>query len=278
MESFNLTYRSSTIYYQKAGQGGKLLFCFHGYDESSASFDFLEEALRDSYILISIDLPFHGKTVWNEKTRFRPEDLLQIIEGILKEQHVKHPKIQLAGYSMGGRLALSLIELIPERIEKVFLFSPDGLVMNAWYWLATHNYLGNRLFKYTMHKPAWFFGTMNLMRRIGLANRSIHKFASSSIENPEERELLYKRWTCMSPCRPNLKKIKSLIIEHEIFVELIYGRFDRIILYSRGEAFREGIESNSRLTLLDEGHQLLKAKWLNSILPLFDRSLNPSNH
>jgi pimeloyl-ACP methyl ester carboxylesterase len=236
----------------------------------------LEETLVDAYTLLTIDLPFHGKTIWNEGHTLA--QLLQIVEEILKDQNIKQDKLQLAGYSTGGRLALSLLELVPGKIEKIFLFSPDGLVMNGWYWLAMHNRLGNRLFEYTMHHPGWFFRMMDLTRRIGLSNRSVHKFAKSSIEKPEERELLYKRWTCMAPSRPDLKKIKSLILAHPIFVELIYGRFDRIIRYSRGEEFRKGIETHSRLTILDAGHQLLQARWLDQIIPLFDRSMNHSDH
>jgi hypothetical protein len=51
-------------------------------------------------------------------------------------------------------------------------------------------------------------------------------------------------------------------------VDLIYGKFDRIILSSRGMKFRKGIEKYASLTEIHSGHQVLHEKHVKEILPL----------
>ena len=43
-------------------------------------------------------------------------------------------------------------------------------------------------------------------------------------------------------------------------VRLIYGKHDRIILASRGEKFRKGIEEYCDLSVISSGHQVLHEK------------------
>ena len=44
-------------------------------------------------------------------------------------------KVALAGYSMGGRVCLTITELLPELIDRVLLIASDGLVFNPLYFL-----------------------------------------------------------------------------------------------------------------------------------------------
>src|SRR5215831_2285952 len=127
MKSFFLPYQSSQVYYQIGGKGKKILCCFHGYGESSESFAFLENYLGDEFSLLCIDLPFHGKTEWNEGTHFTPYELVLIINEILQQFPESGPKIYLMGFSLGGRIALSLFETIPEKIGSLILLAADGL-------------------------------------------------------------------------------------------------------------------------------------------------------
>ena len=110
MHSVFLTYKSSLIHYRKGGEGKRLLFCFHGYGESSESFAFLETPLDREFTLVAIDLPFHGKTDWREGLYLDPKDLLAIIRQIGTGLPGANQPWWLMGYSMGGRVALSLLD------------------------------------------------------------------------------------------------------------------------------------------------------------------------
>jgi pimeloyl-ACP methyl ester carboxylesterase len=264
MELQQLSYRNSTIAYYRFGTGSKTVVCFHGYGENATIFSFLSKYIDNQYTFYSIDLPFHGNTDWKEGLVFDYNDLSAIV---LQITGAGDTKLRLMGFSLGGRMALGLYQLIPEKIEKIILLAPDGLKMNFWYWLATQTWLGNRFFGFTMKKPGWFFGLLKVMNKLKLVNASIFKFVNYYIGNKEVRRLLYTRWTTLRKIKPDLQKIKILIRENKTPVRLIYGKHDRIILSSVGEKFRNGIEEYCTLSVIHSGHQVLHEKHIEEILP-----------
>lgn len=278
MEQGYLHYRNSTIGYLRFGSGPKTAICFHGYGEDSASFSFFAKYAGNQYTFYSIDLPFHGKTEWKEGLIFTAKDLLLILEEILRPDPPEpacrtgrpgtpDPKLSLIGFSLGGRIALSLYQAIPEKIEKMVLLAPDGLKMNFWYWLSTQTWLGNKFFAFTLKHPGWFFGFLKILNKLKLVNASIFKFVNYYIGDKEVRRLLYARWTTLRKLKPRLKKIKSLVNNNKTPVRLIYGMHDRIILSSVGEKFRKGIEDYCTLSIIHSGHQVLHEKHVREILP-----------
>lgn len=271
MESSLLTYRNSTIGYCRFGSGPKPAFCFHGFGEDATMFGFLAKYAGNQYSFYSIDLPFHGKTDWKEGLPFTQSDLFQIIEEILKlkdsELRTLNYKLTLLGFSLGGRIALSLFQMMSEKIEKLVLLAPDGLKVNFWYWLAARSWLGNKLFRFTMKHPGWFFGFLKMLNKLKLVNASVFKFVNHYIGDAEARRLLYARWTTLRKLKPDLKLIKSLVRKNNIQVRLVYGKHDRIILSSVGERFKKGIEEYCGLSVIHSGHQVLHEKNINELLP-----------
>ncbi|WP_205508256.1 alpha/beta fold hydrolase [Longitalea arenae] len=268
MQKAFLPYRSSQIHYCWFGAGEKIVLCLHGYGESKESFLFLEKALSAAYTVIAIDLPFHGETQWHEGLLFSTADLVAITQALLVKHGSEKTRLTLLGYSMGGRVALQLLQLIPGKIEKLVLLAPDGLKVNFWYWLATQTFIGNRLFAFTMKHPAWFFSLLQAGNRLQLINQSVLKFTRYYIHDTRVRRLLYERWTGMRAIKPDLAYIKKLIKTHQLPVRLLYGQYDRIIRHERGEKFRKGIESFCTLHIIQTGHQVLQEKHAYQILQL----------
>ena len=263
MQKLQLSYKNSLINYYRFGSGNKTAVCFHGYGETAATYLFLEKYAGHEFTFYAIDLPFHGETQWKEGLNFEPGDLLKITETICREKS----GLTLIGFSLGGRIALSLYQAIPGQIEKLVLIAPDGLKINSWYWLATQTSLGNRFFSFTMKNPGWFFGFLKLLNRLKLVNASIFKFVNYYIEDRQVRDDLYDRWTSLRKLKPNTKKIRSFIKKYGTRLWLIYGKHDRIILPSPGERFCRGIENNCRLSVIHSGHQVLHEKHIAEILP-----------
>jgi pimeloyl-ACP methyl ester carboxylesterase len=263
-----IPYKSSQLHYYIWGTGPKTLFAFHGYGESAASFGFIGEALDADHTLIAIDLPFHGQTIWKEGLLFTPAQLDEIMNDIVAHHNLQGPR-GLLGYSMGGRIVLQLAENHPESIDKLVLLAPDGLKVNIWYWVATHTVPGNLLFRWTMRRPGWLFLLLRTSHALHLVNESIYKFAVHYIDDRTVRCDLYTRWMTMRKFRPRPGVIAAQIRDREIPVSLIYGRYDRIVRWERGERFRKmGIEATCRLILVDTGHQLLRPQYLETLLPL----------
>jgi pimeloyl-ACP methyl ester carboxylesterase len=277
MELRQFIFRNSTIGYCRFGSGPRPAFCFHGFGEDATSFNFLTKYAGSQYTFYAIDLPFHGKTDWKEGLTFTSSDLLQIVEEVLLQNNYKLQtpnlptgqagyNLTLLGFSLGGRIALSLFQLIPDKTERLVLLAPDGLKINFWYWLATQTWAGNKFFHFTMKHPGWFFGFLKLMNKLKLVNSSVFKFVDYYIGEAEVRRLLYDRWTCMRKFRPDVKRIRSLIREQDCKVRLIYGEHDRIILSSVGERFRKGIEEQCQLSVINSGHQVLHEKHAEEIV------------
>ena len=264
-------YKNSTIGYYRFGTGPKPVVCFHGFGEDASLFVFLNKYAGNQFTFYSIDLPFHGKTEWKDGLTFDIADLRQIVEEILNQTSFNlqtlNFKPTLLCFSLGGRIALSLYQVMPEKIEKLVLLAPDGLKVNFWYWLATQTWLGNKFFALTMKKPGWFFGLLKLMNKLKLINASIFKFVKHYIGDTEVRRLLYAHWTTLRKLTPNLHIIKNQIRENKTPVRLIYGKHDRIILSSVGEKFKRGIEQQCTLSVIHSGHQILHEKHIEEILP-----------
>lgn len=269
MEILQLSYRNSTVSYARFGSGPKLVLCFHGYGVSAISFEFLEKYAGDQYTFYAPDLPFHGRTEWKEGFDFSPEDLEEIVWKMVGEgtrNKTQGPRISLLGFSLGGRMALSLYQEDPEQFDTIVLLAPDGLKVNFWYWLATQSWAGNRFFSFTMKHPGWFFGFLKLLNKLKLVNVSIFKFVNYYIGDKEVRRLLYARWTTLRKLRPDRERIRMAVLNNKTKIKLVYGLHDRIILSSVGEKFRKGMESNCTLTIIDSGHQVLHEKHVKEIV------------
>jgi pimeloyl-ACP methyl ester carboxylesterase len=284
LERLHLLYKASSLSYIRFGSGPRPAFCFHGYGEEAVAFAFLEKYAGNEYTFFGVDLPFHGHTEWNDGLSCSTSDIMQIIEKILQENGQQpttingHPvtsaerlskdrQLSLIGYSLGGRVALSLYEKMASQIERLVLLAPDGLKVNFWYWLSTQTWIGNKLFAFTMNHPGWLFGFLRMLNTLKLVNASIFKFVNYYIGDKEARWLLYARWTTLRNLRPGLQKIKSLINGSKTTVRLIYGKHDRIILSSVGEKFKKGIEEHCTISVIHSGHQVLHEKHAGEILP-----------
>jgi pimeloyl-ACP methyl ester carboxylesterase len=273
--------RNSRIHYRHWGTGPRLVFAFHGYGESAAAFSFLGEAIGDDFTLVAIDLPLHGQTEWNDGLFFDPRDLLFVLQGIEAVLSTPQeapadplsplvrylPGWRLLGYSMGGRIALQLLQDSPQLADKLVLLAPDGLKQNPWYWMATQTRAGNILFRATMRRPGWFFLLLRLGHALQWVNPSVYKFTVQYINDDRVRQELYTRWTTMRGFRPRLAIIAAIIRERQLPVRLVYGSYDRIIRWESAEKFRKrGIAATCRLTLLPTGHQLLRPQYLGILL------------
>ena len=256
MEKQYVNFRQSRLHYYRYGDGAHWVFCFHGYGEDGLSFSHLAQTLDKSHTLIAMEMPFHGQTVWSESLFFDPKELAKIITSMLGPTQT----ISLVGYSMGGRICLHLLELIPERIQQLVLIAPDGLHKNRWQRFATKTILGNRLFKLTMQYPGWMFALMAVATQLGLFNQSIHKFVHHYLDHASERHLLYQRWTTMRGFSPNLQAIRSIVSEQETKLQLLFGSYDRVILAVHGQTLAKGLEQLIRVTTIAAGHQLLREK------------------
>lgn len=265
MESHFIEQGAAKFHYLRMGKGAQPVICLHGYGETAAHFELFEPFLGELFTLYAIDAPYHGKTEWTSEQLFAPEELVLLIDAIIGA----HVKFTLFGYSMGGRMALKMVELVPERLNGLVLIAPDGLHKNKWQWFATQTKLGNGLFKLTMQHPHWFFWLLKIGERTNLLNKSIVKFVHHYLDDPHQREELYKRWTNNRRYRPRLAVIKVAIAKYKVRVQLLFGKYDRVIITKRGEEFAKGLEEWIQVHEIEAGHLLLQPKYAKLIAQFF---------
>jgi len=268
MTSAYINYKQSLIHYLYYGKGSTNIVCLHGYGESALSFRSLIEHLPAEFLLVAIDLPLHGTTHWNEKKHFKVEDLYLILNKIFEVLNIKQQHFILAGYSMGGRIAMSLLQYIPERISKLILLAPDGLKVNFWYWLFTQTHAGNRIFRFAMNNPGGLLRLLQILNHLKMANKSVIKFVCTYIEDEKMRNQIFNRLTCMREFKPDLNKIRTIIHQKQLPVRMLYGQYDQMILIKRADKFRLGMESLCKLAVINTGHQVLQQKYGCKIIEL----------
>src|SRR5687768_15494147 len=124
------------LHYLKIGTGKKLLLAFHGYGNDASLFTHFDKYLSKDYTIYSFDLPHHGKSHCDDKHALEKKDVIKLVNTLKREMCVA--QVSLMGYSMGGRICLTLVELMPDAIDMVVLIASDGLVFNKFYFFLTH--------------------------------------------------------------------------------------------------------------------------------------------
>jgi len=260
-----LSFRGHRFHYRVIGQGPGITACFHGFGEFARTFEGLANAWP-GHTLVALDMPFHGETEWEEGKPFSVSDLQEVM-GMIPE--TASGKIGLMGYSMGGRIALSLLEAMPERVGHLVLLAPDGLKVNPWYLMATRTLAGNRLFRYTMDRPSWFLGLVRTGAKLGMVNASVEKYVSRHIDDPGKRRDLYRIWTTLSGFHPSLDKVGDSIRRYGIPVRMVFGRFDRIIPPALGHRLQRRTADLSTTTVLECGHQVMHERNIEALAKVF---------
>lgn len=111
---------------QPVGEGRQTLVLLHGYLETMYIFNELIDALKDTYRIITLDLPGHGLTdsaPANAKgvTVNTLEFDVPVICDVMDKCGVE--KAVLAGHSMGGYIALECLKDRPERFTKAVILN-----------------------------------------------------------------------------------------------------------------------------------------------------------
>ena len=108
--------------YASSGEPGSLPVLFlHGFMGSSDDWQEVTASIGDRAFALSVDLPGHGGSLGLPSEAYTIGGAARAVVGVLDEVGVEQAAI--AGYSMGGRLALYLALRRPERVAGLFLES-----------------------------------------------------------------------------------------------------------------------------------------------------------
>ena len=108
-----------TLHYKVQGAGPTLVL-LHGFLESMNMWDHLNEQLKGSYRILTIDLPGHGasKAMGTDLTM---EKMAKAVADVLEREQIS--KAHFMGHSMGGYVLLSLLDLQHDLFESIVLLN-----------------------------------------------------------------------------------------------------------------------------------------------------------
>jgi len=111
------------LYYKIFGKGETLVF-LHGFLESSEIWNKLINKLKDSYQIVTIDLPGHGESenLHNINTiDYMAEEIVSVLD------RLKIDRATFVGHSMGGYVTCAIADLYSNRVDNIVLINSSTL-------------------------------------------------------------------------------------------------------------------------------------------------------
>ncbi len=226
----------TTLAYRSYGQGPVHVIAFHGFGRTGEDFQVLEGSLGDRCTIHAFDLHFHGHSPsYPQRAHqpFTPEELSTYFTAFT--DGLQQEKVSLLGYSLGGRLAMSLVEHMPERIERLFLAAPDGLKNKPWYRALAGSRPGRSGYERFVERPEAFHLLINALHGLKLMNSRMHRFLIGQTDSRAKRVLIHDVWLSYRQIEPDLARVAARAREHGIPIHLYFGEHDRVIKPALGQ-------------------------------------------
>lgn len=231
------------------------MLAFHGFGLDFFHYMAFQEVLGKDYSIYSFDLFFHGRSFWPYKDQPITKKLLnEIIKKFLKENEIK--EFSLMGYSLGGKIVLSILENCHENIRELILIAPDGIKLNPWYIIATKFTPIRRFFKSLITHPGRFHSVATMLNSLGLVNNSFYRFAESQMDTKEKRKRVYSTWVVFRKLKFNMNKIAEFINKNNINLIIFLGSHDRLVTRRHIKKLTNKLHKYE-LKILNSGHNAL---------------------
>lgn len=223
-----------TLHHDRLGQGPHILLAFHGAGQTGIScFQPFARYLGEYYTIYAFDLFFHGQSKGlNGGDDFSDKDVLNKVlwQNFIQDFLHTHAitRFDVAGFSLGGRYALATAEEFPEKIDRLILMAPDGVVEHPLYALATRFAPARWVFRQLVRNPKPLFAVADLARRLGLIPKNLVYFVRYMLDTPEERQRLYRTWMSLRYLSFSIEPLYENLIATNVDVWLFAGKYDTV--------------------------------------------------
>lgn len=247
--------------YLTLGGGSKAILCFHGFGRKAEDFAVFQPLLRPDQRLISINLFAHQGSVFPaariHNHPLKPEEWREIMLAFLSHENID--RFDLIGYSMGGRIAMITVQLLPERVQSLLLIAPDGLKINLLYRFASGTVLGKWIYRKMIHNPKPLFWIADTAHKLKFINDKLHRFVYVHLDNEEKRQLVYDAWLIHKLLFPDLDIIAGRARNGMRF-NMVFGKYDSVIVPALGKAMAGRIGNAACYHEIESGHQLINER------------------
>jgi len=167
------------------------------------------------------------------------------------------PGRALLGYSLGGRIALTLFERNPEAWSGMILLAPDGFRKNPMYRFAVETRLGRATWAWTDRHADTVRSWIRAMRRMKIIPAHLEHFALHHTQDHAMRTLVAHTWKthrAFWPTRNGTKSAWDGLAAREVAVHAIFGSRDVIIPWSWSKPWRDFAPSQVHFLKVPCGH------------------------
>ena len=105
--------------------GGPAVLLLHGFGDTKDNLIELAAGLSDQYRVVLPDLPGFGETAIRPRAEYSDELYVATVLGLLERLDLA--PVHLAGYSMGGLIAVKAADRAPQRVRTLTLLAPAGV-------------------------------------------------------------------------------------------------------------------------------------------------------
>lgn len=265
MQRFEAIIGGLTLEYYTFGSG-KPVFAFHGFGRSANDFKLFTPILKEDEMLVAVNLFQHQGSRWSESRPLTESltlsELQNLIETILSSLNAT--RFSLWGYSMGGRISLTILERMGERIDKVLLLAPDGLKVAPIYRFAANTIMGRGVYRLLMKNPKIVLNSVSFGKKIGLFDSKFQRFINVHLETKEKTQLVYEAWLIYRYCHPDLPELARAIEENKVSFTMIFGKYDSVIKPEFGELLTLHLK-NPDYHIIPSGHLLMTQETIQYI-------------
>lgn len=265
------TYKEFTLSYERTGHGPRHIVAFHGFGSSPQDLAPVQNLLSENSTLWNFDLFEHGKSKYPKtrikKNTLRPDEMGEILCAFLEDRGIE--KVSLIGFSLGGKVCLTLLEQIPHMISECVLFAPDGISIHPVYRFSSGTWIGQSLYRGLIKWPTVFFAFVKFASAFGLINKRTRDIVLFNMNTKAKRQLLHDVWMIYRDLRPDLKKINANCNQYKIHLNALFGRYDHVIPPELGEKLTFMIPS-ANVDVLECGHLDLVTRAVRKFPDLLD--------
>jgi pimeloyl-ACP methyl ester carboxylesterase len=179
-----------------------------------------------------------------------------LIELLCQKEGVE--RFHLCGYSLGGRMSLVTLEVLPEKVISVTLFSPDGLMKSKLYKFGNEFFLGKKLLHFALDHSKQAAKLVEITGKLHLVPMTKVNFVKYQLENHDRLSRVKTVWSALSLCWPDFEKIFTKDFSANKIV-IAFGNHDPIIPPAHGKALSTYMSNYPIIIeLLPMGHRTLK--------------------
>lgn len=245
------------IHYLSWGTGKRLIIALPGFSNAAALFTPLGTTLPDNCTLVAVDLPFHGRTQWTAE-QFTKTDVQQWMLAIANRYQVD--RFEWMGFSLGGRIILSMVGQMCPYLGGIHLIAPDGLAtFRTFYPSLIPQFLRKGLFRLIARHPEKCLSLAKTMHDWHLLDHFSLIYVEKHLRTSIHTDRLFKTWLSLPNFPVSKKRSRARLIEQKIPLTLNLATQDKFVDTELIQGWAASIPQ-LQLYLFDGGHHLVNGE------------------